>query len=184
MTTTTTTPPTSANPTPKRCASAGFNLRHLTMTVLSECGDPDPGAVADVLVDRIPRKAYRHVLRLLLRSYVREVNRGHQSSPAPAIVAPASNPTPRGQGWKVQSIRESWRRKRFHVGDGDWAFGEDLTYDHLMAIARERYDLSKANATAGDDATAAAGLLIRYGVTRLGDVPDDEVVRTALGTLA
>jgi len=153
-----------------------MNLRELVREVLDSADTPDPGAVADEVMRRIPPDEYETALRQTLRSFVRLMSAERRSAtritePRRAVESP-----------KVAAIREHWRkalRDSVHVGDAAYRFLEDCGFDDLMFAAQERRTLAKQNLDRAGQYEALAQLLIRYGVETVRELPED-VLATVL----
>lgn len=159
-----------------------FNLHAVAVDTVRNHPSPDPGDLAEAVLDAIPRSAYRLALRLLLRAYVREIIRAHRlhtERPASEPPSPVTS-TRAARSWKQDAMALAWQQQRIHVGDSRWEFLPDCTYDDLMVAAQERRDKAKANLREAERYETCASLIHRHGVAKLGDVPADEVA-AALG---
>jgi len=169
-----------------------YDLRAEIRNVLDTTDLTDPGDIADKVAKSIPAKALRDVVRMMLRSYVRQVNNERRTYSPPNFStggqrrSDAQVNIAAGRSAKVQAIRDGWQAQldnRVHVGQSEWKFLGDCTYDNLYALAAERETHAAKNASWARYYRSLAGLLTEHGVETVRDLPAT-VLMPALGGAA
>jgi len=161
-------------------ADDGFILRHLVREVLDSTNDADPGAIAGMVMARIPRGQVRVALSQTLRLYVRQIVSETRNSRAASVTPIRPNVSS-----KVSGIRDGWQRRlrdRTHGADG-WKMLADCTYDDLLAAASERRDMASRNDARARQYDSWARLLTEHDVATFGDLPP-EAQMNAIGRVA
>jgi len=170
-----------------------YDLRADIKTVLDSTSLTDPGEIADKVAESVPARALRAAFRVTLRAYVRQVMAERRTFSDPNFQTSSSGHPlndahdPRvaaGRSFKVRAIRDGWQKQldnRVHVGNSEWKFLGDCTYDNLYALAGEREKHAAKNEAWARYYRSLAALLTEHDVERVRDLPA-EVLMPALGS--
>lgn len=149
-----------------------FDIRQAVRAVIDETDLASPDEIADKVVGNVPTSQLRRVVRVLLRDFVRiELHSGRQPAPPPPV----------GQSSKVTAIRDAaprWAamlRQRVHVGNSEWKFLAECSYENLMFLATERRQNAARNLKAANGYEVLAKALTTHGVSRVEDLPTSVV---------
>jgi hypothetical protein len=141
----------------------------------------DPGDLASLVFDEICPDDYAVVIRIMLRSYVRDVIRHDRADYASdsALVPDAvlvGGPAPFRPSVKVAGIRNEWRRQmghRIHIGGNEWKLLRYCSYEDLMAAASERRRLAAENTASARRYEKLAQALKDHDAATMANLGDD-----------
>lgn len=163
-----------------------MTVRDRVRALLDETDLCDPHAITDVLLGELKGAKVREALAELLPGYVRVVINSERNGftpygdedvdrPDPAKVQPTAHTRGAGssRSTKWASARSLFRR-RIQV-DHDYLFLGDLTVDQVGWLVDDRYRKAKDLTSKGDRYAALRDLMVRRGVTRVRDLPEEEV---------
>lgn len=150
--------------------AADFDLRAIVREELAASLDPDPHAVIDRVMGRIPRKAYPEVIRYLLLNTLRQWSAEKRNRPVSDISERTVGPS----RWsRVSSIFMD----RIYL-DGDdhrWEFLGKMTADDLHTVAELRRTLAAGNIAAAVRFERLAELLEERSVSTVEELDEAEV---------
>lgn len=153
-----------------------MDLHHLVSRVLDDMADEaDPTVLANEVINRMDPRDYPDVIRLLIRSYVRETA-GQRRRASMSVRVPQTSGSPVPASGFVTAMREGvWRERlkdRWHTADG-WKLLRDMTAGDLGYAAGERRSLAAANIEEARKAEKLAALLNEHGAETVGELADD-----------
>jgi hypothetical protein len=170
-----------------------MGLQSLLRQVLAD--KPEGGTIeelSDVMLDRIPKRLYKEVIRLLLRRYVRgTLGTMRTRTPMPkassfpkAITSDhAGGVKSVSRSAKVSAIREGWQKHlddQIGVGGGQYKPLRSCTYDDLKHAADVRTRQAEGHKAWAARYNGYAALLTDYDVQTFGELPP-EVHMSVLG---
>jgi hypothetical protein len=159
-----------------------YPLRALVRRVLDESEAPDPGSIAELVLDRIEEKDLRAALALTLPDYVRHVIAGSRNasfglsaSQGTEMVATVRPEPVAYRSGKVERAQAYTRelRERLHVGPStkDYKmFGLCEIPDLMFAVTERRETAAKTNAMA-DWYQQVAARMTAHKAKRVQDLP-------------
>jgi hypothetical protein len=172
-----------------------LTLRGILTDILNNTDLTDVHEIMQEILKRIPKARYHEVLEVLLIDYVRHylgTTRTRSNMPPASAFPKIVNSKHAGgiksttTSTKVAAIRDGWQqhlRDRISIGQGDYKFLKDCTYDDLMHAAKQREKLAEANKAWAARFHGYAALLTEYDVKTFGELPI-EVHLKVLGTAA
>jgi hypothetical protein len=146
----------------------------------------DPGALADLVFEKIDPQDYAQAIGHMLRSYVRDVVRAERRFPSsdparvPVQVGLAPSVTPFRPSPFVTGVRDTWRKRlgaRIHVGEGSWKFLRECTLADLKSAADERRRLAAENAASARVYEALATALEEHAADIVSDLSENVLRR-------
>jgi hypothetical protein len=148
-----------------------MNVRQWVIDALDKSTIADPHAVADDLIDTLTDEEVFEVLQQVLPHYVTTIATQQRSRHLSDAAQPtANNASPR---WQAAT---SIYMERIHTSDG-WKMLRDCTRDDLEAAANDRYQRAAQLRQSADRYRALADYLDQQGVSKVGDLPEEDVVR-------
>ena len=159
-----------------------LNLRGRIRAILTDTGEADPGVVADKVVGELTSRELRPALGETMRSLVREVMRQDRE----VVGASTAEQVTPGQGRsRARAVAEAWRahlRDRVFVGDA-WRLLGDCSPEDVLFLVDDRRRKAAELAAAAGRYVALHDAMLRAGVARVADLPDDDL-RSSLGDAA
>lgn len=154
------------------------DLRHVIRTLGAV--DPDPGHVAERVLEQISDVEARVVAGVTLRDYVRRV----LSLPnVPVVDSDESKPTltmldgRRTSSWKVRATQnqrlEAILNKSVYGAQGEWKHYGDCSEADLLTMVKSRRDKADELISEGEHYEKVLGLLREHDVEKVRDLPED-----------
>lgn len=143
-----------------------MNLHQLALETVRESASPDPGVMAEDLVNRIPAGEYRDALLMMARAYVCDVIRSQRT---------ALNGGGRSSGSrKVEAARAAWKRlldvPEYVPSIGAWIALRDATREQVLEMAALRQAKAAENLAVAERYEAIAKAMRREGVKTAADL--------------
>lgn len=129
--------------------------------------------VADAVMVALPTDDHEAALRVALPSLVRDVIVTTRTTSPSASSNRTASVTPSSRSWKVEAVRESWRKELraiYSTPTGNKRLG-DFSYSDLTNLAETCRDLAKANAGRADKYESLAEAMRSAGVASLSELP-------------
>lgn len=146
-----------------------MNVHELALAIVRKSSSPDPGVMAEALVDAIDPADYREALLLMARGYVRVVI--HETR---GVTLQATIPTGGGSR-KVDAARGAWRHRILNTSEfvpsiRSWVHLQDATRDQVLEMASHRHGKAAENKAAAERYGALAAEMKRCRVLRVRDL--------------
>lgn len=156
--------------------AAQVNLRALVFEVQSDLQDPDPGIVADEVMNRLRPDEYRDALSQILRLYVREVQGAQRHELRAGIGRRQRAKTSRSP--KVSRLKELLATS-IYTGSVYKTLGQ-CTAPDLKNAAHELRNQAAQNIAVARQYDTWAKLILSRGAADFGSLPEATLIK-ALG---
>ncbi len=147
-----------------------FDLAALVRDVAAQVESPDPGDVAEAVLDCVSDTDLREALRQALRGYVRTHLNARRSDSFSRVHDPLAGPS-KWDALRRQKLLDS----RLEVGEEktEWKHLRDCTRDEVLRAAAYRTELAAKNAARAAQLEKLAATMKRYRAETVSDLKDE-----------
>lgn len=152
-----------------------MRVKDLIQQARAELNDPDPGHIADAVMEMIDKTDYEAALHQTLRDYVRVYVRSVRH-PGHNRPDPAANSANSSKQAKLREWGKQWSERELytevHVGGEGWKFLGDCTASDLEFAEQERYAIADATRERGRWFGKVRAALDEHEVETVAELPE------------